>query len=98
PEPPPPQLRLEHYLSASPEQRQAMLQGLPAEEFSSTMSRLYDEAVNRFGPMASAITPMLMMEGAQGDVARATQESPEAGVVAAHAELTELLGFDPFNR
>lgn len=89
---PPPQMHIQGYLAAEPEMRQAFLQGLPPEEFGSTMSRLQSEAVDRFGAMAQAIMPMLSMEEAQGHIAYAQQATPEAGVTAAMAELNEILG------
>jgi hypothetical protein len=96
PPPAPPQLKLEDYLTAPPEARQAMLQGLPPEEFGSTMSRLQSEAVDRFGAMAQAIMPMLNMEEAQGQLAFAQQQDPALGVQAAHQDLIDILGSDPF--
>lgn len=97
PPPKPPQVTLQDYLMAPPEMRQAMLQGLPEGEFSSTISRLQNEAVEKFGAMASTLTPMFMMDEARAGGALAAQgNSPELGVTAAHAELVEILGSDPF--
>jgi hypothetical protein len=97
PPPQPPKMDLQTYLAAPPDMRQAFLQGLPADEFSSTMSDLQNEAVSKFGPMAQAIMPMLTMEETAGQVGHLEQQDPSAGLVAAHAELTELLGMDPFS-
>lgn len=94
----PPVMGLQQYLLASPEERQAYLQALPREEFTATMTRLQDEAVSRFGAMAAPILPMLAMEEGAGQLGLLEQQraDPTAGLVAAHAELTQLLGMDPF--
>lgn len=92
PVPKPQQVTLDQYLTAPPELRQAVLPMLTADDF----ARFQDEAVRTYGPMASAIMPMLSMEEAQSQIQRAQADDPMAGIDAASAELTTLLGMDPF--
>lgn len=99
PPPAPPQMHLGDYLAAAPDMRLAYLQSLDGKSFGETISRLQSEAVDKFGAMAQAVTPLLAADEAQIGAARLMSEGSDAGLgtQAAYAELTELLGFDPFS-
>lgn len=101
PPPPPPFPSLDEYMTAEPQERQAMLQQLPPEEFGPTMSRLQSEAVSRYGAMASKIQPIFdfdasMVQQEHAQFGQATGMDANLGVSAAHADLVAMLGMDPF--
>lgn len=91
PVPEPKLMTLQSYLQAPPELRQAFLQAIPVAEFSATMGALQEEAVSKFGAMASAIMPLLTMEQQQVEMGHLGNQDPTAGIVAAHAEMQEML-------
>jgi len=93
---PPPQLSLQEYMAAPGPLRQAMLQTLPVDEFTDTISRLQNEAVTKYGAMASVLSPMFAMDEAAVQAPQAISQDPSIGMQAAHAELVDLLGMDPF--
>lgn len=85
---------IEEFLTADPQQRQAILTSVP--NTSKYISGLMGEANARWGAMAAKIMPALQMEelSYMGDPIGGFDSN--LGVAAAHADLTDLLGFDPF--
>lgn len=88
---------VKQFLSSSPEQRMANYVQMGPEAYREWSTTMMKEMVNRFGPGAQVLMPML--EGTPIEALSAGVSLPDdgsVGVPAAHAELTALLGFDPF--
>lgn len=97
PPPAPPTLTLEQYLGADPHARQALLLG--TGDPAGTIAKLHSDAVSRYGALAAPILPILSMEDAQQGISQAQQNfDPQTDVAAAHAQLQDLLGYDPFSQ
>lgn len=101
---PAPKPDLQAFLQASPEERQAYLQGLPKDEYAKTVSDLQSQANSRFGAMASVLGPMFEMTDANIQASKLEQMHNPAiapmeqnlGMATAHADLAEMLGMDPW--
>jgi hypothetical protein len=92
---PPPQLPLEQYLQFSPEERQGWLVG-QGPNFSNEVTRLQNEAVNRFGGMAQVLGPMFNIDAMQVSNAVNQTVPPDAGLAQSQEDLFAMLGIDPF--
>lgn len=90
---PPP---LEQFLAASPEQRNAYLQAIPAKDYARVTGGLMDEANKRYGAAASVLQPLFAGASAVGGLESLAQQSqtPEIGMQSALAELNQMLGLD----
>lgn len=99
PEPPKPDLQA--FLQASPDERQAFWAGIPPEDLAKVSTQMMTEATNRWGAMAKVLQP-LFHDGEMnsilmhGNINQATGIDTNLGVAAAHQDLSELLGIDPF--
>ena len=96
--PPIPKPNLDNFLTAPPLDRQAYLQSIPPEKYGEVTGQLMSEAADRFGPMAQKLMPLFeghqAISGLQSLLEQ--QAQPNLGTAAASAELTALLGFNPF--
>lgn len=100
---PAPKPDLQAFLTASPDERQAYLQGLPGDEYAKTVSSLQSQANERFGAMASVLGPMFDMTDANIQASKlelmhgaAAQYEHNLGMASAHADLADMIGMDPW--
>ncbi len=99
--PEPPKPSLEAFMQASPEDRQAFWAGIPPEDYAKVTTDMMTEATNRWGAMAKNLQP-LFNDGQQQamlqhlNIGQATGIDANLGVAAAHHDLVEMLGMDPF--
>lgn len=101
--PAPPKPDLMAFLQASPDERQAFWSSIPPEKFAETTDHFMSEANNRWGAMSNVLKP-LFSDGEMNsllmhqDINAATGLDANLGVSAAHNDLIELLGMDPFTK
>lgn len=86
------------FLNMPPEQRQQLFQAMGPETYRDWSTSMMSKLTTRFGPAAQILYPMLQgapIEALANGVSLG--DDPSAGIAAAEAELTDLLGFDPFS-
>ena len=100
PEPPKPSLQA--FLQASPDERLAFWGSVPPEDYEKVTNQFMDEANMRFGAMSKVLMPLFadgqansLIQHAQ--IGQATGVDANLGVAAAHNDMIELLGIDPFS-
>lgn len=95
--PPKPDDEVRAFLNMAPEQRQQLFQQLGPDGYRDWSTSMMKKLNTRFGPAAQMLYPML--EGAPIEALASAEPLDEGsmGVQAAQADLTELLGFDPFS-
>lgn len=85
------------FLHLDPQQRQQLFASMSPDEYKSWSSGMMKKLTTRFGAAAQVLMPMLEgtpVEGlAQG---QGLDAEGSLGVSSAQAELSQLLGFDPF--
>ena len=92
---PPEQPGLDDVMQMDPQTRHAYLASL-GPEYGNTVSKLMSEANSRYGAMAAKILPIFQAEELSLQHEQEPGMDQGLGVAAAHAELTDLLGIDPF--
>jgi len=95
--PPNPTDEVKSFLNMPPQQRQQLFITMGPEKYQQWSTHMMKELTTRFGPAAQMLMPML--EGAPIEslaTGQGLDGDGSMGVASAQAELTDILGFDPF--
>lgn len=96
-QPPKPDDEIRSFLNMPQEARMVMFQQMGPEAYQQWSTSMMSKLNHRFGPAAQALMPML--QGAPVEALASGVSLPDdgsVGIPAAEADLTDLLGFNPF--
>lgn len=84
------------FLNMDNEQRQQFFHSMSPDQYRDWSEGMMKKLTTRFGPAAQVLMPMLQGAPIEDVALGVSSDDGTLGIAAAEADLTQILGFDPF--